>query len=60
MLIDPISHVSTNFNDYKQAEASIRLKNINLEPIENDNENLIKVSNIEGKISFRKVDFDIK
>jgi len=41
MLIDPISHVSTNFNDYKQAEASIkRLKKINLEPIENDNENL--------------------
>ena len=61
MLIDPISHVSTNFNDYKQAEASIkRLKNINLEPIEDDQENLICTSNIEGKINFKKVDFEYK
>ncbi len=61
MLIDPISHVSTNFNDYKQAEASIkRLRNINLEPIEDDKENLIRISNIEGNISFKKVDFEYK
>ncbi len=61
MLIDPISHVSTNFNDYKQAEASIkRLKKINLEPIENDNENLMRISNIEGKITFKKVNFEYK
>ncbi len=61
MLIDPISHVTTNFNDYKQAEASIkRLKNINLEPIEDDKENLIRTSNIEGKISFKKVNFAYK
>ncbi len=58
MLIDPISHVSTNFNDYKQAEASIkRLKNINQEPIEDDKENLRRISNCEGKISFKKVNF---
>ena len=61
MLIDPISHVSTNFNDYKQAEASIkRLKNINLEPIEDDKDNLIRISNIVGKISFKKVNFAYK
>jgi len=61
MLIDPISHVSTNFNDYKQAEASIkRLKKINLEPIEDDKEDLIKISNIEGEISFKKVNFEYK
>ena len=58
MLIDPISHVSTNFNDYKQAEASIkRLKNINQEPVEDDQENLRRISNFEGKISFKKVNF---
>ncbi len=58
MLIDPISHVSTNFNDYKQTEASIkRLKKINLEPIEDDIDNLKRISNIEGKISFKKVNF---
>ena len=61
MLIDPISHVSTNFNDYKQAEASIkRLKNINLEPIEDNQENLTRISNIEGKICFKRVDFEYK
>jgi len=61
MLIDPISHVSTNFNDYKQAEASIkRLKNINLEPVEDEKENLRRISNFEGKISFKKVNFAYK
>ena len=61
MLIDPISHVSTNFNDYKQAEASIkRLKNINQEPVEDDKENLRRICNFEGKISFKKVNFAYK
>ena len=61
MLIDPISHVSTNFNDYKQAEASIkRLSKINLEPIEDDKENLIRISNIEGKLSFKSLNFEYK
>ena len=61
MLIDPISHVSTNFNDYKQAEASIkRLKNINQEPIEDNKENLRRISNFEGNISFKKVNFAYK
>ena len=61
MLIDPISHVSTNFNDYKQAEASIkRLKNINQEPVEDDKENLQRMYNLEGKISFKKVNFAYK
>ena len=61
MLIDPISHISTNFNDYKQAEASIkRLKNINQEPVEDDKENLRRISNFEGKISFKKVNFAYK
>ena len=61
MLIDPISHVSTNFNDYKQAEASIkRLKKITLEPTEDDSNNLIKVSHIHGNISFKKVNFEYK
>ena len=61
MLIDPISHVSTNFNDYKQTEASIRrLKKINLEPLENNKKNLTRISNIEGKINFKKVNFEYK
>ena len=61
MLIDPISHISTNFNDYKQAEASLnRLKKINLEPIEQEEKNLKNISKIEGKIEFRNVSFEYK
>ncbi len=61
MLIDPISHVSTNFNDYKQAEASIkRLRNIILEPIEDNKENSTRISNIKGNIIFKKVNFEYK
>ncbi len=61
MLIDPISHVSTNFNDYKQAEASIkRLKNINQEPVEDEKENLRRISNFEGEIIFKNVNFAYK
>ena len=61
MLIDPISHVTTNFNEYKQAEASIRrLNKINLEPIEDNEENLTRISKIEGKITFKSVDFEYK
>ena len=61
MLIDPISHISSNFNEYKQAEASLkRLKKINLEPIEKEEFNTINFSNIEGKILFRNVNFEYK
>ncbi len=61
MLIDPISHISTNFNEYKQAEASLkRLRLLNLEPIEDEIYNHKKKSNIEGKIEFRNVNFEYK
>ncbi len=61
MLIDPISHISTNFNEYKQAEASLkRLKKINMQPIEKDEGNLEKISKINGKIEFNHVCFEYK
>ena len=61
MLIDPISHISTNFNDFKQTEASLnRLKKINLEPIEQEEKNLKNISKIDGKIEFKKVSFEYK
>jgi len=59
MLIDPISHISTNFNDFKQAEASLsRLKKINLEPIEQEDKNLDNISKIDGNIEFKNVSFE--
>tara|TARA_Y100001968_G_C19443768_1_gene764102 strand:- start:2723 stop:4366 length:1644 start_codon:yes stop_codon:yes gene_type:complete len=58
MLIDPISHLTTNFNEFKQAEASLkRLKRINSEPIEIDYKNSIQLNNISGKIEFKNVNF---
>ncbi len=61
MLIDPISHISTNFNEYKQAEASLkRLNKINMQPIEKDERNLEKISKINGKIEFNHVSFEYK
>ncbi len=61
MLIDPISHVSTNFNEYKQAEASLkRLKKINMQPMEKDEKNLEKIAKINGKIEFNHVSFEYK
>ncbi len=61
MLIDPISHISTNFNEYKQAEASLkRLKKINIQPIEQEERNLKTVSKFNGKIEFKKVNFEYK
>ena len=61
MLIDPISHISTNFNDYKQAEASLkRLKIINSEPIEEELEIARTITEIEGEIEFKKVSFEYK
>ena len=61
MLIDPISHISTNFNEYKQAEASLkRLKKINMQPMEKDERNLEKVEKINGKVEFNHVSFEYK
>ena len=59
MLIDPISHISTNFNDYKQAEASLkRLKSLNSEPIEDEAKNLKTILRMHGKLEFKKVYFE--
>jgi len=61
MLIDPISHLTTNFNEFKQAEASLkRLRKIDLEPVETDLENAIKLENITGNIEFRNVYYAYK
>ena len=61
MLIDPISHITTNFNELKQAEASLkRLQKINLNPIEEELENELTINKIDGKIEFKKVNFSYK
>ncbi len=61
MLIDPISHLSSNYNEFKQGEASIkRLQKINSEPIEEEIKNSVNIQNIEGKLEFRNINFEYK
>jgi ATP-binding cassette subfamily B protein len=59
MLIDPISHITTNYNELKQGQASLkRLNEITTNPTElssSDNEYLPK--NIQGKIEIKNVSF---
>ena len=59
MLIDPISHITTNYNELKQAQASLRrLNEITTSPIDiSNNENDILPKNLNGKITFRNVYF---
>ena len=59
MLIDPISHITTNYNELKQGQASLRrLNEITTSPTElstSTNEELTK--EIKGKINFENVFF---
>jgi len=59
MLIDPISHITTNYNELKQGQASLRrLNEITTNPIEISNPNNdFSDKKINGQISFKKVSF---
>jgi len=61
MLIDPISHLTTNFNELQQGQASLRrLKEIENEPeeIDIDNDKIIYRGN--GNINFQNVCFSYR
>ena len=59
MLIDPISHITTNYNELKQGQASLRrLNEITVNPIEkstSSNQTILK--KINGKITIKNVFF---
>ncbi len=59
MLIDPISHITTNYNELKQGQASLRrLNEITTNPQEiSTTDNGITPDKIEGKIAFKNVFF---
>ena len=59
MLIDPISHLTTNFNELKQGEASMkRLNEIANKPIEeNQKNNTIMLDSAKGNIKIEDVCF---
>ncbi len=60
MLIDPISHLTTNFNELKQGQASLkRLNSIKNQPREISDINDFKpLSNPKGRIEFKNVIFN--
>ncbi len=59
MLIDPISHITTNFNELKQGQASLkRLNEIADNPIEDSgNDELTNIEKIKGDVSFTNLSF---
>ena len=59
MLIDPISHLTTNYNELKQGQASLRrLNQITTNPQEILTSDIgIKPNRIHGKLTFKNVSF---
>ena len=59
MLIDPISHITTNYNELKQGQASLRrLNEIIANPLDISKSDIgIIPKKIEGKLSFKNVFF---
>ena len=59
MLIDPISHITTNYNELKQGQASLRrLNEITNKQIEiSSSDRGITLDRIDGKLSFKDVCF---
>ncbi len=59
MLIDPISHLTINFNELKQGQASLRrLKKVEQEPYETpDNDTDISLEHPIGSIEFKDIFF---
>ena len=59
MLIDPISHITTNYNELKQGQASLRrLNEITNKPLEiSSSDRGISPDRIDGKLSFKDVCF---
>ncbi|MFN7900105.1 MAG: ABC transporter ATP-binding protein [Synechococcaceae cyanobacterium] len=59
MLIDPISHLTTNFNEFQQGQASLqRLRAIELEPVEPlDRPGARSLAGVRGELMLREVCF---
>jgi ATP-binding cassette subfamily B protein len=59
MLIDPISHLTTNFNEFQQGQASLRrLRAIEAEPVEPpDKAGAIGLAQVRGALALERVRF---
>jgi ATP-binding cassette subfamily B protein len=59
MLIDPIGHLTQNFNEFQQGQASLkRLREIEAEPVEPpDRSDAVALDAVQGRIELRGVSF---
>ena len=59
MLIDPIAHLTTNFNEFQQGQASLqRLRAIESEPVEApDHRDALALGTVQGRLQLQGVSF---
>ena len=59
MLIDPIGHISSNYNEFKQTEASVDriFELMAIEPMVVENEDAIALRTVTGKVEYRHISF---
>jgi len=62
LLIDPIAHVTSNYNEFKQAEASVDriFELLAIEPRVVEKPNAIPLPDVEGRVEYRSVSFAYK
>ncbi len=62
LLIDPIGHVTNNFNEFKQGEASVDrvFELLEIEPTVVDKPNAVPLPPVDGKVEYRHVSFAYK
>ena len=59
MLIDPIAHITSNYNEFKQGQASIDriFELFNLKPLVVEDPGAIAMPTVSGKVEYRNVTF---
>ncbi|PPS41565.1 ABC transporter ATP-binding protein [Chroococcidiopsis sp. TS-821] len=62
LLIDPISHITTNYNEFKQGQASVDriFELLAIKPTVLEKPNAIALPPVTGKVEYRRVSFGYK
>jgi len=62
LLIDPIGHVTSNYNEFKQGEASVDrvFELLAIQPTVEEKNNAIALPDVSGKVEYRHISFAYK
>jgi ATP-binding cassette, subfamily B, bacterial len=62
LLIDPIGHVTNNYNEFKQGEASVDrvFELLAIQPTVEEKKNAIALPDVSGKVEYRHISFAYK